>query len=264
MSEATDKGIRLSKVAREFNLGLHTVVEFLEKNGHKVESNPNTKIAGDVYDLLLKQFGTDKEIKAQSQQVVQQRQERETISLVPPPLPKEEPPAPKETPAPAVTIAAPPPAPAPPPAAPEPTPVAADKEPEVIKARIDKAVGPKHLGKIDLEAGKKGPKKVVAEPVKEAPAPVVEPAAPEAVAAPEVPAGEVPAPAPVDPSRSSFEVTASPIASTEPETIRVNVQKLAGLKTLGKIELPVERERKPSDKNSAANERGRRKRICRR
>ena len=98
MSEATDKGIRLSKVAREFNLGLHTVVEFLDKNGHKVESNPNTKIAGDLYDLLLQQFGTDKEIKAKSQQVVQQRQERETISLAVPPTPKEEPPAPKEVP----------------------------------------------------------------------------------------------------------------------------------------------------------------------
>jgi translation initiation factor IF-2 len=56
-------------------------------------------------------------------------------------------------------------------------------------------------------------------------------------------------------------VTASAGASTEPETIRVNVTKLAGLKTLGKIELPVERERKPTDKNAAANERGRRKRI---
>jgi translation initiation factor IF-2 len=81
MSEATDKGLRLSKVAREFNLGVHTVVEFLEKKGHKVESNPNTKIPGELYDLLQAEFGTDKEIKAKSQQVVQQRQERETIAL---------------------------------------------------------------------------------------------------------------------------------------------------------------------------------------
>jgi translation initiation factor IF-2 len=265
MSEATDKGIRLSKVAREFNLGLHTVVEFLDKNGHKVESNPNTKIAGDLYDLLLQQFGTDKEIKAKSQQVVQQRQERETISLVVPPTPKEEPPAPKEVPAAAAPVATPAPvaAPAPPPA---PAPVAAAPaaeaaEPDVIKARIDKAVGPKHMGKIDLEAGKKGPKKVVAEPVKETPAPVAEVPAPVAAAPVEAPAAEVPAPTPVDPSASSVNVTASAGASTEPETIRVNVTKLAGLKTLGKIELPVERERKPTDKNAAANERGRRKRI---
>ena len=259
MSEATDKGIRLSKVAREFNLGLHTVVEFLDKNGHKVESNPNTKIAGDLYDLLLQQFGTDKEIKAKSQQVVQQRQERETISLVVPPTPKEEPPAPKEVP----VAAAPAPAPAPPPApAPvPPAPAAEAVEPDVIKARIDKTVGPKHMGKIDLEAGKKGPKKVVAEPVTGTPAPVAEFPAPVAAAPVEAPAAEAPAPAPVDPSASSVNVTASAGASTEPETIRVNVTKLAGLKTLGKIELPVERERKPTDKNAAANERGRRKRI---
>jgi translation initiation factor IF-2 len=259
MSEATDKGIRLSKVAREFNLGLHTVVEFLDKNGHKVESNPNTKIAGDLYDLLLQQFGTDKEIKAKSQQVVQQRQERETISLVVPPTPKEEPPAPKEVPVAAPPVAAPatPPAPAPV----TPAPAAEAAEPDVIKARIDKTVGPKHMGKIDLEAGKKGPKKVVAEPVTETPAPVAEVPAPVAAAPVEAPAAEAPAPAPVDPSASSVNVTASAGASTEPETIRVNVTKLAGLKTLGKIELPVERERKPTDKNAAANERGRRKRI---
>ncbi len=259
MSEATDKGIRLSKVAREFNLGLHTVVEFLDKNGHKVESNPNTKIAGDLYDLLLQQFGTDKEIKAKSQQVVQQRQERETISLVVPPTPKEEPPAPKEVPVAAAPVAAPAPPPAPAPVTP--APAAEAVEPDVIKARIDKTVGPKHMGKIDLEAGKKGPKKVVAEPVTETPAPVAEVPAPVAAAPVEAPAAEAPAPAPVDPSASSVNVTASAGASTEPETIRVNVTKLAGLKTLGKIELPVERERKPTDKNAAANERGRRKRI---
>jgi translation initiation factor IF-2 len=191
--------------------------------------------------------------------VVQQRQERETISLVVPPTPKEEPPAPKEVP----VASAPAPAPAPPPApAPvTPAPAAEAAEPDVIKARIDKTVGPKHMGKIDLEAGKKGPKKVVAEPVTETPAPVAEVPAPVAAAPVEAPAAEAPAPAPVDPSASSVNVTASAGASTEPETIRVNVTKLAGLKTLGKIELPVERERKPTDKNAAANERGRRKRI---
>ena len=62
MSEATEKSIRLSKVAKEFNLALGTVVEFLEKKGHKVESNPNAKIEAPLYDLLLAQFGTDKEL----------------------------------------------------------------------------------------------------------------------------------------------------------------------------------------------------------
>ena len=81
MSEATEKGIRLSKVAREFNLGLHTVVEFLAKKGHQVEGNPNAKIEAALYDLVVAEFGKDREIKAQAQQTVQQRHERETITL---------------------------------------------------------------------------------------------------------------------------------------------------------------------------------------
>ncbi|HMC96032.1 MAG TPA: hypothetical protein VKG92_00120, partial [Flavobacteriales bacterium] len=143
MSEATEKSIRLSKVAREFNLGLHTVVEFLEKKGHKVESNPNTKIGGDLYELLLTQFGTDKEIKAQSQQVVQQRQERETIALTSAP-PKAEP-KPKEEPE--MIIHNMPPA--------EPERPAAAAQPEVIKARAEKVAGPKTMGRIDLDAPKR-------------------------------------------------------------------------------------------------------------
>ncbi len=241
MSEATEKSIRLSKVAKEFNLALGTVVEFLEKKGHKVESNPNAKIDAALYDLLSAQFGTDKEIKAKSQQVVQQRQERETISLVgtaPKPevkIIKEEPevtihnvPPVKEAPRPV----APTPVPAP---APEP---AAPAAPEVIKAKVEATPGPKTVGKIDLDAPKKG-KKAVA---KEEPAPA--------------PVAEVPAPAPAPPAPVA---PAAPEAPAEPETIRVNVQKLAGLKTLGKIELPVEKERKPAERPDA--ERGKRKRL---
>ncbi len=229
MSETTDKGLRLSKVAREFNQGLHTVVEFLEKKGHKVESNPNTKIDGALYELLLQEFGTDKAIKEQSKATVQLRQERETISLVPAAPVKEAPKKKEEEPvqvAPPVVV---PPAPV--------VPVAT--EPQVIKAKADKVEGPKTLGKIDLDAPKKGAKKTTkTEATAPAEVPAVEvPAAP--VAAPEVVVPEVPA---------------------EPETIRVNVQKLAGLKTLGKIELPVEKERKPTERESAAD-RGRRKRI---
>ncbi|MFN6114703.1 MAG: translation initiation factor IF-2, partial [Flavobacteriales bacterium] len=157
MSEATDKGLRLSKVAREFNLGVHTVVEFLEKKGHKVESNPNTKIAGDLYDLLMAEFGTDKEIKAKSQQVVQQRHERETIALATAAAkaaePKVEPkPEPKAKAEPEAPVAAPVPPPAPPAPADVPAaPVAEATEPEVIKAKAEKA-GVKVVRKIDLES----------------------------------------------------------------------------------------------------------------
>lgn len=39
-----DDGIRLSKVAREFNCSIDSIVEILNKNGLKVDRNPNTKI----------------------------------------------------------------------------------------------------------------------------------------------------------------------------------------------------------------------------
>ncbi|MBL7953049.1 MAG: translation initiation factor IF-2 [Flavobacteriales bacterium] len=255
MSETTDKGLRLSKVAREFNQGLHTVVEFLEKKGHKVESNPNTKIPNDLYELLQAEFGTDKAIKEQSKATVQQRQERETISLSHA-APVKEVPKPKQEPAPVVP-APPPPAPAVPKAE-EPVqppapiePVKGTNEPEVIKARAEKTAGPKTVGKIDLDAPKKSAKKAS------------EVEAPKA-AAKEVPAvgPATPAPAePVTPVAAAATTPSAPAAPAEPETIRVNVQKLAGLKTLGKIELPVEKERKPAERPGSDNERGRRKRI---
>ena len=37
--------IRLNKVTRDLNVGIATVVEFLQKKGHTVEANPNTKIS---------------------------------------------------------------------------------------------------------------------------------------------------------------------------------------------------------------------------
>ncbi|MBX2979704.1 MAG: translation initiation factor IF-2 [Flavobacteriales bacterium] len=265
MSEATDKGIRLSKVAREFNLAVSTVAEFLEKKGHKVETNPNTKIDGALYDLLMAEFGKDKEIKQASRAVVEQRQERETITLAggqpkPEAKPKEEP----EVPAPSAVAETPVPVRTPQPA-PE-----APAEPEVIKAKAEKPAV-KVVRSIDLDAPLKKKAAAAPEPKAEAPAapetPAVEPepvaqapAATEEPAAPEVP--EVPA-APAAPATSAApETTAAPAAPAtpaEPETIRVNVQKLAGLKTLGKIELPVERQRKPAERPD--NERGRRKRI---
>ncbi len=297
MSEATDKGIRLNKVAREFNLGLHTVVEFLEGKGHSVEPNPNNKIPGEWYALLQAEFGKDKEIKEASRLVVEQRQERETIVLVggqvkEAPKPKEDEEVviihnvPAEAPAPpAPPVASAPAAPEPPavvvpepvvepapaepeeeikPAAAAPAPEVvppASTEPQLIKAKAS-TPGVKVVDRIDLDAlkGRRGPK--AAAPAKGVPARYKEeakPAAKPAASAAVKPA--VPVTPPVAPAAPVAPVApAVPARPAEPETIRVSVQKLAGLKTLGKIQLPVERERKPSERGSAA-ERGRRKRI---
>jgi translation initiation factor IF-2 len=247
MSESTDKGMRLSKVAREFNQGLHTVVEFLESKGHEVESNPNTKIPAELYTLLQAEFSKDKEIKEKSIAKVQQRQERETISLATA-IPAKE--AAKRADEDVVLIHNVQPTDAP--IVPQ-----APAEPEVIKAKVEKAAGPKTVGKIDLDGKKKVEKPE--EPAKAEKAEAPEKEEVSAVA----PEAKVDAPAEtVTPASTTTETptTDKPAETTVddgPETIRVNVTKLAGLKTVGKIELPKERERKPSERT----ERGRRKRI---
>ena len=67
MAEA-EKTFRLSKAIKEFNLSLDHIVDFLTKKGFKVESNPNTKLPGDAYALLLKEFQGDKSAKEEAQQ----------------------------------------------------------------------------------------------------------------------------------------------------------------------------------------------------
>ena len=54
--------IRLNKVTRDLNVGIATVVEFLQKKGHTVEANPNTKISEEQYAILVKEFSTDKDL----------------------------------------------------------------------------------------------------------------------------------------------------------------------------------------------------------
>ena len=45
--------IRLNKVTKEFNIGLQTAVEYLQKKGFsEVEANPNYKITEEQYALL--------------------------------------------------------------------------------------------------------------------------------------------------------------------------------------------------------------------
>ena len=41
--------IRLNKVTRDLNVGITTVVEFLQKKGYTIEANPNTKITEEQY-----------------------------------------------------------------------------------------------------------------------------------------------------------------------------------------------------------------------
>ncbi|MEX2596697.1 MAG: translation initiation factor IF-2 [Salibacteraceae bacterium] len=73
--------IRLSKAAKEFNVGLPTVVEFLAKKGITIEGRPNTKIDPEAYRLLVEEFAPDRAKKLQSNELAQTKVVRETITL---------------------------------------------------------------------------------------------------------------------------------------------------------------------------------------
>ncbi len=75
------KTLRLSKVAKEFNIGTNTIVEFLSKKGISVENNPNSKISGEAYDLLCKEFQSEKTLKEATQKAGLHLLKRESVSM---------------------------------------------------------------------------------------------------------------------------------------------------------------------------------------
>ncbi len=69
--------IRLNKVTRDLNVGLTTVVEFLQKKGFEIHANPNTQITEKQYDLLVKEFRKDKNLRIESEKFSKERQNKE-------------------------------------------------------------------------------------------------------------------------------------------------------------------------------------------
>ena len=69
--------IRLNKVTRDLNVGITTVVEFLQKKGHVIEASPNAKITEEQYAELVKEFSTDKNLKKETEKFIQERQSKE-------------------------------------------------------------------------------------------------------------------------------------------------------------------------------------------
>lgn len=75
--------VRLSKIAREFNVGLSTIVEFLHSKGKKISSDPNAKLTDEEYALVAKEFSSDSEVKKESSLVdlKNTRKKKETVSI---------------------------------------------------------------------------------------------------------------------------------------------------------------------------------------
>ena len=86
--------IRLNKVTRDLNVGITTVVEFLQKKGHTIEASPNAKITEEQYAELVKEFSKDKNLKKESEKFIQERQNKDrnkpTVSIEEEPKKEEE------------------------------------------------------------------------------------------------------------------------------------------------------------------------------
>ena len=248
----SNKPVRLSKVAREFNLGMTTVVEFLASKGIEVEAKPNTKLDPETYALVRSNFQGDKEIKEKAQATSATIQERESITLasakkrVAAKQEEEEPEIDlsqfrKSEAAPVVKRTQPVEAPAEPAAK---APKAKEKPAPAKEADVStEAVaqeGPKVVGKVDLDAlkPKKAEKKTAAKKGEE-------------------PAEDKPKAEEAPSAKSNAPKEENPAATTEPDVVRAKVEQLSGPTVVGKIELPVERKKtaaKPSED-------GKRKRV---
>ena len=175
---------RLSKVTKEFNLGLSTVVDFLQEKGFEVEGNANAKISPEMYEALSGEFQTEKKVKEKSNKIEVKKPIKETISIEeekPKPEPVVEKPKVEETaPEPVVEVIA---------QVPEPSPVTisipepiVERKPErESKPELDSKLAPepdaeeipikkgglKVLGKIDLKEIEQKQKKPARKPKKE-------------------------------------------------------------------------------------------------
>ena len=230
------KPIRLGKAASELNVGVSTLVEFLDSKGIKIDSNPNTKLEEDQMVMLRSEFSADVDLKEQSKNSNVNREKRETLSLkdtreieVKHEEIEEEIEEEDETPINLEEIKR------------------SVLEPvEVKPAPVESNSGINVVGKIDLDAlnQKTRPDKKKVEPVVKE---VVEETKPEPVAVdePEI-------------QKEEIQKVDQPV---EIETIRVERKILTGPTVLGRIELPVERPKTSSHSESAEEQRRKRKRI---
>ena len=175
-----EKKLRLIQVAKEFNVGLNTITDFLQKKGIKSDGSPNTPVTADTYAILEKEFGANRAAAGARDSI------RERISL-------------KQT---TVTIEK------------AKKPEREEEKEVVIKSNVinvkDEIQQPKFLGKIDLGAK---PKAAAPRPQAEAPRPAAEPApAPAPEVKPAAPAVPEPEAKPVPEAKPATE----PVVSEQP------------------------------------------------
>ena len=70
--------VKISKAAKELNVGTQSIIDFLSKNNITVDSNPNTRISDEQYQLLVNAFKTDRDQKIKSEDFFKERQKEKT------------------------------------------------------------------------------------------------------------------------------------------------------------------------------------------
>ena len=244
--------IRLGKAAGELNVGMTTLVEFLESKGVTIDGSPNTKLAPEQYEMLRTEFAADQNLKEQAKMSTTTVEKRETISLrdkkedepavsldeaieplqeasVPAPSvePESEPIQEKQL-EPEEVVA---------------TEASVEEEKSEVEEKVDKKLASedvkvKMVGKIDLDSinSKTRPdkKETVKKPKQEKPKQE-------------------------KPKQEKAPSTGANDPAKEPETIRVQRTKLTGPNVVGKIELPVEKPK--TSGGTSQGERRKRKRV---
>ena len=244
--------IRLSKLTKQFTIGLQTLVDFLNEKGAGVEMNPNAKISDSFLPAIESKFGDEQKLKQDSEKVAIKLKEiielgskkkteeedqddagvKEIIikTNISSEAPVQQAPAPVQTPAPSAT-----PAPAPAPAPKETGTATAEEKPaadtEEKKTDDKPAGGLKIIGSIDLSQLERKPaaQSQKKEQAEEKPAVQAET---------EKPAAQQPA-AVIQESKPAQ--GNEPAAATEEKheirEIKIEVEKLQGPKVVDKIDL---------------------------
>ncbi|MBP3287712.1 MAG: translation initiation factor IF-2 [Muribaculaceae bacterium] len=221
---------KISKAAKDFNISIATLVEFLQKKGIEVENpeNPNTRINETAYELLVKEYAPDRKLKNQSELISTQRAKVQE--------------KPKET------------------------PKATD---EVYRTKTASA-GPKVIGRIDLSTGKPKPAEPVKEEQPAAPVQEAKPEAPvkaaeepkpettpapvkkEEKAAPAVAEKEAPAPKKADESPKTPEAPAEVPEKKEKEKKQEAPEKTAPATPAAPAPKAEPKAEKPEEKSEPA------------
>lgn len=79
---ANERRIRLIQVAKEFNVGINTITDFLQKKGVKSDGSPNALVDAETYALLEKEFGAGRAVNSERVNIRERiAQKQATVTL---------------------------------------------------------------------------------------------------------------------------------------------------------------------------------------